>query len=636
VGRPVDRRDFLKLLRSGAIAGVTAPLASATLLNCSTAGRPNVVILLADDLRWDMAGCTGNPYARTPHVDRLAAEGCLFENAFATTGVCAPSRAGFLTGKHGHQCGVPQIIPRNNTFLLNETPFPALLHEAGYYSAHIGKWHLGDGKSPKPGYDYWASYPWLGSFQDPTLWIDGEKQQLHGYRDDRLAELAADKIAELARGDRPFCLFLALTAPHLPFTYPDRHRHYLADTEIPMPDSGDEDYGKSGRAWVLKGSVIRLRESPSGLRLFGNSWDRYIKSYYRAAKSLDDSLGTVLRALDEAGIVDDTIVIYTSDQGYTLGEHGMTEKHFAYEQVMRIPMVVRYPRLIRPGIRRRELVLNTDVAPTLLQLCGLEPPSGVAGRSWLPLLGAETSPADSWREDFLFEYWDWRPVLPAQLAVRSQRYKLIIYPGFPFHELYDLATDPAENKNVATDPGYAAALDEMRRRLSRLIRETGWKRRGDQDVETCYAMGPIHQRDERRVRGEVFSAGFDPEQVLRYRGAALEWEKVPVGADGLLELGVAVPWTPEHVMLLSIPIRRLGERDPCAILRIDPSREASAYFRGEEIWRAEASTRQTRAFQKYNPPLLEERSVIRMVMPCRGPDRVRITINAPVGSVAFG
>jgi len=179
-GGAVDRRDFLKLLRLGAIAGVSAPLASATLLNCSTSGRPNVVILLADDLRWDMAGCTGNPYARTPHVDRLAAEGCLFENAFATSGVCAPSRAGFLTGKHGHQCGAPQIIPRNNTFLLNETPFPALLHEAGYYSAHIGKWHLGDGQSPKPGYDYWASYPWLGDFQDPTLWINGEKRKLEG------------------------------------------------------------------------------------------------------------------------------------------------------------------------------------------------------------------------------------------------------------------------------------------------------------------------------------------------------------------------------------------------------------------------------------------------------------------------
>ncbi len=252
--------------------------------------RPNIIFIMADDQRHDMLSVNGNHYVKTPNLNRLAAEGCNFINAFTVSGVCSPSRADFFTGKYAHQCGAPQIIWDNHTFRMNETPFPALLHDEGYYSAHIGKWHLGEGQKQKKGYDYWAGFEWLGNF------------------------------------------------------------------------------------------------------------------------------------------------------------------------------------------------FNT----TVLDLCGVEPPEDMTGKSWRPLLEAGGNKVSDWREDFMFEYWDFRPTLPSQLAVRSDHYKLITYQDFPEKELYDLEKDPRENHNVIHETEYADVAMDMEQRLQKLIEKTGWNQRRFQPVNNSY------------------------------------------------------------------------------------------------------------------------------------------------------
>jgi arylsulfatase A-like enzyme len=594
--------------------------------------RPNVIFILADDQRYDMLSCNGNPYVKTPNLDRLAAEGCRFTNAFTVSGVCSPSRANFLTGKYSHRCGAPQIIWKNNTFLNSEIPFPAMLHNEGYYSSHFGKWHLGDGQKPKPGYDHWAGFEWLGSFFNTTVHIDGKMQQFTGYADDILAGLAAEKLKELARGSKPFCMFVGLKSPHLPFSYPDRYEDFLDNIEIPEPENIDEDYDESGRAPIMKTNVIQVRTFRGAIPGFG-SWEKYVKSYYRSSQALDDAVGEILKAIDEAGISDETILIYSSDQGYTLGEHGMTEKHYAYEQVMRIPMIIRYPDLIAPGITSSDMVLNIDVAPTILDLCGVDPPEEMDGNSWRPIFQSKGMPVDGWREDFLFEYWDYRPVLPSQLAVRSQRYKLITYQDHPERELYDLQKDASENLNVIADPAYAQALSEMEGRLERLIAETGWKQRRFQPVNNCYAIGPIPTDEAAMVRNLVFAENFDPDQHFDYHGLALKWDKIPFGSDGSLSFGETIPNRADHVMLVSIPIKRLSKKDPHAILDMIPARASKAYIDGEVIWECEA--KEALGLSWYNFPLSHPDHIIRLEMSCEGPAKIKMTVNAPEGSVSL-
>jgi len=549
--------------------------------------RPNVIFIMADDQRFDMLSTNGNPNVKTPHLDRLAAEGCNFINAFTVSGVCSPSRADFFSGKYAHQCGAPQIIWNNHTFRMNETPFPAVLHNEGYYSAHIGKWHLGEGQKQKEGYDYWAGFEWLGSFYNTTVHVNGKVEQHEGFSDDILAGMAADKIYEMATMSQPFCLFVGLKAPHLPFSFPERYKEYLDEVKIPEPASIDEDYDESGRAPIMKTNVIKVRTFQEGIPMFG-SWENYVKAYYRSSQALDDAVGTILDAIDKAGITDETIVIYSSDQGYTLGEHGMTEKHYAYEQVMRIPMIIRYPDMIRPGITPRGMALNIDVAPTVLDLCGVKPPAEMSGKSWRPLLANTGGNVPDWREDFLFEYWDYRPILPSQLAVRTDQYKLITYQDFPEQELYDLEKDPEENHNVIRQPEYAEIKKDMQKRLKRLMDETGWSQRRFLPVNNCYALGPLSKEEADAVREKVFTEPFDVKQEFQVGEKKRGWQKLGFGSDGSLHMEDAIPDNPDHVMLLSIPVARLADRDPHAILDMRPARATRAWFDGEVHWECKA------------------------------------------------
>lgn len=594
--------------------------------------KPNIVFILADDQRYDMLSCNGNPYVQTPNLDRLAEEGCNFTQAFTVSGVCSPSRAVFFTGKYAHQCRAPQIIWDNHSFRMEETPFPEILHKEGYYSAHIGKWHLGEGQKQKAGYDFWAGFEWLGSFFNTRLTINGEEKEFEGYSDDILSKLAAEKILELSDNPDPFCLFVGLKAPHLPFSYPERYADYLEDKNIPPPASMDEDYDESGRAPIMKTNVIRIRTFAGGIPMFG-SWDKYIKSYYRSSQALDDAVGNILNAIDEAGIQKETLVIYSSDQGYTLGEHGMTEKHYAYEQVMRIPMIVRYPELIKPGTQSDKLVLNMDVAPTVLDLCGINLPTDMSGKSWKPLFEGSDSKNLSWREDFLFEYWDYRPTLPSQLAVRSEDYKFISYQNHPEKELYDLQNDPDENQNVANNPEYKEALSDMEKRLSRLINETGWSQRRFQPVNNCYALGPFSEEKMGKLRKTVFSVDFRADQKFRIDKKDLSWKKISFLADGSLDFEAAFPDKKDEYILLSIPVQRLSEKDPHAILNMSPARKTKAWFNNQLIW--ECEEKNNLGLSYYNFPLPAEFNVIQLVMSSEGAGKVKMTVNAPEGSLSL-
>ncbi len=314
-----------------------------------------------------------------------------------------------------------------NSFLHDQQTFMTMLHNHGYYTGYIGKWHLGKGHEPKPGYDYWVGSKWLGTYFEPESTMNGETKRFSGFTDDVIADLAADFVREHSQEEQPFCLYVGLKAPHLPYSFPERLTNTYDGVSIPKPASYDEDidYEEAGKPGLVN-STIRLKHFKAGLPMFQNSWDQYIKSYYRSALSINDSVKTILDAVDNAGISDDTIVIYTSDQGYHNGEHGLTEKHYAYEDVMRIPLLMRYPRLIEKGVRNQELVNTLDIAPTLLDVCGCPISEELPGKSWQPLFTGSPDGEKPFRQDTFFSFVH-HPSNKIQgcVAVRTERHKLI-------------------------------------------------------------------------------------------------------------------------------------------------------------------------------------------------------------------
>jgi N-acetylglucosamine-6-sulfatase len=457
--------------------------------------RPNVVFLIADDQRSDMLSCMGNRYLQTPVCDRLAREGVRFTSAFVTSAVCSPSRGSFLTGKHVHQCGTQPIIHMNHTFHRNERPFPALLHDAGYHTAHFGKWHLGEGDRKKPGYDHWAGYYALIPFFDPLLTINGEQQRFEGFADHVIADLAAEHIRSVAKEDQPFCVYVAFGAPHYDFSFPEHLEGVLDGIEIVGPPSIDEDVTRSGKPPCIQNSPLRfdrLIQSKAHDGATVGTLDHMTRRYLRSSLSLDESVGRVMRALDEAGVTEDTIVVYTSDHGHMLGEHGLAAKHLAYEESIRVPLLLRYPRRVPAGLVRDELAANIDVMPTLLELCGVPVPDDVAGRSLRPLLEAGRAPAADWRDDFAFLH-------ETCVAVRTSRHKLIRYPDGVQRELYDLDRDPYEITNRIDDPAYASIQREMEQRLERHLRETDFPQARNEMVSRPWLLGPFTAAEERAV-----------------------------------------------------------------------------------------------------------------------------------------
>ncbi len=445
--------------------------------------RPNIVFILLDDLRWDDLACTGHPFVQTPHIDRLAREGALFRNAFATTPLCSPSRASFLTGRYPHAHGVLDNVDRSA--LSHElVTWPRLLHDAGYETGYVGKWHMGNDDTRRPGFDYWVSVKGQGTYTDPELNDDGNVARVPGYVTDIFNERAVGFLKR--QRTKPFLLYVAHKAVHPDLVqYADgrlsdpsagtfvpaaRHRDLYAGNPIPRrPNVGDRLEGKPA-----------LRRPIDGLPPLGaetGTSDEQIRNRLRVLMAVEEGVGQIVAALEQSGKLDDTLVILTSDHGYFYGEHGLSvERRLAYEESIRIPLLMRYPRLIRPGIEPGPIVLSLDVAPTLLELGGAPLPTGLHGRSLVPLLAGRP-----WlpRTSFLIEYFSATDIVfprmrrMAYQAVRTERWKYIHYTELKdMDELYDLEADPFELRNLVPEPSAQRALEQMRAELVRLVKES--------------------------------------------------------------------------------------------------------------------------------------------------------------------
>lgn len=446
--------------------------------------RPNIVVILTDDQRWDCLGCADRPYlgTRTPHLDRLAAEGARFRNAFVTSSLCSPSRASMLSGLYAH---AHKVINNFTDFPTDLPSYPRQLKAAGYETAYIGKFHMGEQSDERrPGFDYWVSHTGQGQYFGTTFHIDGKREKRDGYYTTVITELAEKWLRR--KHDRPFLLIVGHKAPHGPFVPEEKHKHAFDGATIDYPPSAFDLSGKP--AWVeqrldtwhgIYGPLYAFRKdfpdrSAAGVKVFGE----FVRSYLGTILSVDDSVGILYRTLAETGRLDDTLLVFTSDNGFLLGEHGMIDKRTMHEESIRVPLLVRWPERIRPGTVIDEMVLNVDLAPSLVALAGAEPLGKVHGRSWAPLLEGRR---DGWRTSWYYEYDYERqfPYTPNVRGVRTRDWKYIHYPhgdgGLDRHkaELYNVKADPQERRNRIDDPACAGLLADLKAELTRLMKETG-------------------------------------------------------------------------------------------------------------------------------------------------------------------
>jgi len=463
--------------------------------------RPNIVFIMSDDHAAHAMSCYGSRINETPNLDRIAAEGMLFRNCFCTNSICSPSRATILTGQYEHVHGVRTLADRLDRSAIT---FPRLLQQAGYQTALVGKWHLGTNPENRPaGFDYWIVLPGQGLYHNPVMHemnpsnpTRGVEKTIEGYVTDIITDISLDWLRKRDR-DRPFCLLVHHKAPHRHWEPDAKHAHLYEGIEIPEPETLLDDYQNRAtaarEARMQVGVHMNERDlkqpkpedlSEAELRRWG--YQLYIKDYLRCVASIDDNVGRLLDYLDAEGLTEDTVVIYTSDQGFFLGDHGWYDKRFFYEESLRMPLVVRFPREIEPGSVCDEMVLNLDFAQTFLDLAGLEPHEQMMGRSFRPLLHGER-PA-GWRTSMYYRYWMHlaHHNVYAHYGIRTRRYKLIYYyaqaldasgaiddPRSPEWELFDLETDPLEMRSVYDDPAYAAVVAELKAELKRLREEVG-------------------------------------------------------------------------------------------------------------------------------------------------------------------
>ncbi|MGI9596655.1 MAG: sulfatase family protein [Acidimicrobiales bacterium] len=453
--------------------------------------KPNLLFIMSDDHAAHAISAYGSRINHTPNLDRLAAGGMRFDAAFCTNSICAPSRAAILTGTYNHVNGVTTLdTPLDNRLWT----FPQALRADGYQTALFGKWHLGHGPQADPaGFDYWRVLPGQGHYHNPVfLDSDGRVIERGGY----VTELITDDcIDQLDRWDenRPWALFCHHKAPHRSWEPDAEHFTMYDDVEIPFPDTFRDDL--EGRADVIKAVRMRMMDLdpvkdlkamvPAGLtedEEIDWRYQRYIKDYLRVVASIDDNVGRLLDRLDRQGQAENTIVVYTSDQGFFLGDHGWFDKRLMYEESLAMPLLIRYPPLIEPGSVCDEIVVNVDFAPTFLDLAGLATPAAVQGRSFVPLLAGQAP--DDWPRSMYYRYWmhnDSAHGCPAHYGVRTRRHKLICYYNHPLDqpgangpaadiewELFDLDADPVEIDNIHGRPGTAEITAQLTDELHRL------------------------------------------------------------------------------------------------------------------------------------------------------------------------
>lgn len=474
---------------------------------------PNIIFIMSDDHACQAISAYGSDMISTPALDRLAAEGYLFRNSFVTNSICAPSRAVLLTGTHSHINGQ---IDNSVIFDGSQVTFPKLLQESGYQTALVGKWHL---KSDPTGFDYWNILPGQGSYYNPDFIEMGKSSRHEGYVTELTTDIAIDWIESGRDSSKPFCLLLHHKAPHRTWQPDTAYLENLESKEYPLPANFFDSY--EGRVAAAaqkmsirtddmdllydlkiddgKGSVISrfgaydhtsrmnesqkrawdrhyrpvaehyLEEMPAGIDLDTWKYQRYMRDYMACVQSVDDNTGRLLDYLEEKGLLENTIIIYTSDQGFYLGEHGWFDKRFMYEESMRTPLIIRPAGGREKPSEIGALVQNIDLAPTILKMAGAEVPSPMQGQSMVSLM-LENNDTE-WRDALYYHYYEYpdEHMVKRHYGIRTNRYKLIhFYRDIDSWELYDLETDPGEMRNLYSDNSYADIRKDLEKRLETL------------------------------------------------------------------------------------------------------------------------------------------------------------------------
>jgi len=519
----------MRLVQTSVLAAVLVAVGSTRAPRVAAApasAPPNILFIMADDHAAQAISAYGSRLIETPHIDRIAREGARFDRAFVTNSICAPSRAVMLTGKYSHKNG---LRDNRDEFDGGQVTFPKLLQKAGYQTAMIGKWHL---KTDPTGFDYWKILIDQGEYYRPVFVENGKQVEEPGYVTDLITKSVLDFLDQRDRS-RPFAVLYHHKAPHRNWMPSPKHLDLYSGRDLPLPETFWDDYagrpaaaaadmrvadmylsqdmklqedvygeetGTGGQAGYPAGeswkrSYARMsaeeraawdahygpigeefrKNRPTGRALAEWKYQRYIKDYLACIASVDENVGRVLDYLDENGLAENTLVVYTSDQGFYLGEHGWYDKRLMYEESLSTPLLVRDPRAARRGRVSNDLVLNLDFAPTFLDYAGVDVPTDMQGRSLRALL--EGQAPDDWRTSLYYRYYEfphgWHDVRP-HYGVRTRRHKLIRFGGdMDVWELFDLEKDPHERRNLYTDPTYAGVRQELHDRLDALRRELG-------------------------------------------------------------------------------------------------------------------------------------------------------------------
>lgn len=482
------------MTRRGAVRALAAAAAPA-ILRSAAARRPNVLFFMTDDQRYDAMSCAGHPVLKTPHMDRIAAEGMRFTEAFVTNALCSPSRGTIVTGLYSHAHGVRTNGGDSHRLRPGVPTFPALLRRAGYHTALSGKWHIA---SPPEGFDRTCILPGQGAYHDPAMIANGARLRFRGYVDDVIADQAIEMLRNRPK-EKPFALLCQFKAPHRSWLPAERFNRALEGVEFPEPSTFHESL--ANRQPAIRDSDIQIADMPDFER-FGvardapceerkrRNYQLFLRQYCRTLLGVDENVGRVLDALDQQGLARNTLVIYTSDNGFFAGEYGLFDKRMMYEPSIRVPMLVRFPERIAPGrVDREHMALNNDVAHTVLDCCGVEAPSAMRGHgaSWRPLF--ENRPGVPWRDAWMYEYFEYPAVTCTgrMRGIRTSRWKLIHYIQRPqAWELFDLQADPEERHNLYEKPEHRARARQLQERLDRMRTELGDDRaEDDTPTEPC-------------------------------------------------------------------------------------------------------------------------------------------------------
>lgn len=467
--------------------------------------KPNILFILSDDhtsQAWGIYGGVLADYVQNSNIKRLAAEGVTLDGSYCTNSISTPSRAAILTGKYSHRNGVYTL---DDTLSINAPTLVTNLHEAGYKTAVIGKWHLG---SQPQGFDYYSVFHDQGEYVDPTFMTTGEVwrmdknygERVRGFSTDIVTDKAIKWMQENSESSAPFYLSCHFKATHEPYDFPHRMRQLYEGVTFPEPDNlfdwGPETNGRTfegqyletiAKNWMYASDYpeewwCRYPELPFstvGMQKTAArkaTYQKLIRDYLRCGAAIDDNIGKLLDALDEMGIADNTIVVYVSDQGYFLGEHGFYDKRIFYEESARMPFVIRYPNEIPANKRLGDLILNVDFAPTLADYAGVKLEEDVHGKSFRKNLVGQTP--KEWRKSIYYRYWTHHDIRPAHMGIRNERYKLIFFYGdylnmtgsskestVPSWEFYDLKVDASENCNVYSNPKYGKIIRAMKKEM---------------------------------------------------------------------------------------------------------------------------------------------------------------------------